>query len=380
MYKHIKMKKLFLFLIFPAAAFAQSPAKEFNVKGKLESFKPVDKVFFGYRDGDNYTRDSSTLKNGEFTFKGTVSEPTVAMLSIRYEKQPGEERAKQEGMSFFLEPAKIMIKAKDSIKSNKVTGSAGQADLEKLQKAQEEFRPALDKLYEEYGIAKKASNKEEMAKLEEKMNEVDDQMKEKVYGTFLHQHSTSPLALYALQQYAGWEIDPAKVEPLYNALPATQKDRVSAKALKDLIDIAKKTAVGSYAMDFTQEDTLGKPVSLSSFKGKYVLVDFWASWCGPCRAENPNVVKTFNKYKDKNFTVLGVSLDRPTGKEKWMKAIHDDGLAWNHVSDLKFWDNEAAKQYGIRAIPQNVLIDPQGKIIAKNLNGEKLDKKLSELL
>ena len=380
MYKHIKMKKLFLFLIFPAAAFAQSPAKEFNVKGKLESFKPVDKVFFGYRDGDNYTRDSATLKNGEFTFKGTVSEPTVAMLSVRYEKQPGEERAKQQGMSFFLEPAKIEINAKDSIKNNKVKGSAGQADLEKLQKAQEESSTELNKLYDEYGVAKKASNKEEMSRLEEKINEADEQMREKVFGSFLHQNPSSPLALYALQQYAGWDIDPSKVEPLYNLLPSSQKERASAKALKDLLDIAKKTAVGSVAMDFSQNDTLGHPVALSSFRGKYVLVDFWASWCGPCRAENPNVVKTFNKFKDKNFTVLGVSLDRPNGKEKWMKAIHDDGLAWNHVSDLKFWDNEAAKQYGIRAIPQNVLIDPQGKIIAKNLNGEKLDKKLSELL
>jgi peroxiredoxin len=121
-------------------------------------------------------------------------------------------------------------------------------------------------------------------------------------------------------------------------------------------------------------------VSLSSFKGKYVLVDFWASWCGPCRQENPNVVKAFNKFKDKNFTILGVSLDRPNAKDRWLKAIHDDGLAWNHVSDLKYWDNEVAKLYGIRAIPQNLLLDPQGKIIARNLNGEALDKKLEEVI
>ena len=132
-------------------------------------------------------------------------------------------------------------------------------------------------------------------------------------------------------------------------------------------------------MDFTQNDTLGNPVSLSSFKGKYVLVDFWASWCGPCRRENPNVVKTFNAYKDKPFTILSVSLDQPNAKDKWIKAIHDDNLTWTHVSDLQFWNNAVAKQYGIQAIPQNLLLDPQGKIIAKNLRSETLSEKLAEV-
>jgi thiol-disulfide isomerase/thioredoxin len=127
-------------------------------------------------------------------------------------------------------------------------------------------------------------------------------------------------------------------------------------------------------------DTLGNPVALSSFKGKYVLIDFWASWCGPCRKENPNVVKAYNTYKDKNFTILGVSLDNQTGKEKWMKAIHDDGLIWTHVSDLQYWNNAAAKEYGVQSIPQNFLVDPQGKIAGKNLRGEELEKKLAELL
>jgi len=133
-------------------------------------------------------------------------------------------------------------------------------------------------------------------------------------------------------------------------------------------------------MNFTQNDTLGIPVSLASFKGKYVLVDFWASWCGPCRRENPNVVKTYNAYKDKGFQILSVSLDQPGAKDKWIKAIHDDNLTWTHVSDLKYWDNEVAKQYGIQAIPANFLLDPEGKIIAKNLRGEDLAAKLSTVL
>jgi peroxiredoxin len=148
--------------------------------------------------------------------------------------------------------------------------------------------------------------------------------------------------------------------------------------LNQQLALAKINPIGSQVADFSQTDTSGKTVKISSFRGKYVLIDFWASWCRPCRAENPNVVAAFNKYHDKNFTVLGVSLDQ--AKPAWLSAIHMDGLTWTHVSDLKGWGNEVAALFHVVQIPQNLLIDPKGKIIAKNLRGEALDNKLGEIL
>jgi peroxiredoxin len=234
------------------------------------------------------------------------------------------------------------------------------------------------RLSKEYAALSRAKDRDGMNKLDARFDSLDTQTRQVNKEYFLNNPQSS-YALFALNEYAGYDINAADVEPLFQKLPASAQQSYSGKDLADRIAIAKKTGVGMYAMDFTQNDTAGVPVKLSSFKGRYVLVDFWASWCGPCRAENPNVVQAFNKYKDKGFTVLGVSLDRPGQKEKWVKAIHDDQLYWTQVSDLNFWDNAVAKQYGIEAIPQNYLLDPQGKIIAKSVRGEELEKKLDEI-
>jgi peroxiredoxin len=151
-----------------------------------------------------------------------------------------------------------------------------------------------------------------------------------------------------------------------------------AKQFIEMVDKMKATAIGQISPEIEMPNPDGQIIKLSSLRGKYVLVDFWAKWCGPCRKENPNVVRAYQKYKDKGFEVFGVSLDR--NKEDWVQAINEDGLTWTHVSDLKYFDSKAAHDYNISAIPFSILLDPEGKIIAKNLRGAALDKKLEEVL
>jgi peroxiredoxin len=190
----------------------------------------------------------------------------------------------------------------------------------------------------------------------------------------------SPVAPFILSATYGFSQDPIVLERRYKKLSLAGQQSTIGKQLLTMIEDSKVGAVGSMAMEFTQDDVNGNPVSLSSFRGKYVLLDFWASWCGPCRSENPNVVENYQRFKDKNFTVLGVSLDRPGQKNRWLEAIQEDKLTWTHVSDLQFWNNAVAKQYKVQSIPQNLLIDPNGVIIAKNLRGEALGQKLCEVL
>ena len=384
----MKLLIFFLCILAPFFTVAQTSATHaFTISGKLKKMKDTAvRVYLYYVVDNNRVTDSAEVQNGKYRLTGYINEPVLSRLSVKYKSgQTGMEAPvdmQKDVATLFLAPGKLRVTSIDSFSNIRVKGKGSSAhkDYKKFEALNKPFNDSMQALSDVYNQYRNEGNAAKMKQIEDQAGLLEKSIKENVFHSFIKNHPASPVSLLILQQYAGHDINIDEIEPLFNQLSATVKAWPSALQFKERMDIAKRTSIGQMAADFTQADTLGNPVSLSSLRGKYLLVDFWASWCGPCRAENPNVVNAFNKYKDKGFSVLGVSLDRPGAKAAWLKAIHDDKLAWTHVSDLQFWNNAVAQLYGIQSIPQNLLLDPTGRIIGKNLRGQDLHNKLEEVL
>jgi peroxiredoxin len=378
------MKRL-LFVIaalVPTLASAQQTPTDFTINGKVGNVNTPAWAYLFYQAGANKVVDSAMVVSGKFTISGSVPAPSFGMLVIDHK---GVGIAKlgntPDLLNLFVDKGSIDVSTdKDSVKNAVVTGSAINDDNKQLTAQLAPINERAKKLNaERQGATPEQQGSPEFQRLMQAKVKVLQEEQMGIFKSFITSHPDSYLSLIVISQVGKQGIDPIQLERLFNGLSPSLKSLEMANVLKKSIDEAKTTGIGALAPDFTQADADGKPVKLSSFRGKYLLIDFWASWCGPCRAENPNVVRAYQKYKTKNFSVLGVSLDRPGDKDAWVNAVKKDGLEWTQVSDLNFWSNAAAKLYFIQSIPANFLLDPNGKIIAKNLRGTDLDDKLAEL-
>ena len=374
------MKRILIMPVLLISVMATAQTKPFTMTGKIGTLNKPAMIYLDYMENGQSHADSTYLVDGQFKFAGKLNGNAYARMAL---DPTGEGKGKAvyagDAIYFYFGAENMQLSSKDSLASAKITGSKvydehmaynktiGGSIMEITKAANTEFSAGSPEDQKDPGFMK-AVNDRFKARLEHKN---EQQL------VFAESHPNSFFSLVALSETQKSKENEARIAAAFKKLDPQLKKLDMGVELAQRIEASTLTAIGASAPVFTQKDVNGKPISLADLKGKTVLVEFWASWCGPCRAENPNLVKLYNQYKDKGFEILAVSLD--SDKAAWEKAIKADGLPWLHVSDLKGWNNAVGRLYGVRAVPASVLVDKDGKVIGNELRGESLKAKLAEL-
>lgn len=341
----------------------------FEIQATISGLSYQKAYLSDYKNGEMIKIDSADIKEGKFSFKGLLDLPEVRYVSFNEGK---------EMFPVFIENSTIQISGSlASPDSIIITGSAPQKIVDDFKTGLKSHEAKMNEIVDRYYAAEDKGDEEAMKSIDTEYYAADS-VKNVYIEEFIAKNNSSVVAPFLSLRYLLSSYEISQIETLVASFKDDAKKSIYTTNITDRLAVLKNSQVGSPAPEFSMNDADGNPIALSSFKGKYVLIDFWAAWCGPCRAENPNVVAAYKKFNKKGFDILGVSLD--DNKDKWLEAIKKDGLTWTQVSDLKGWANAAAKLYGVNSIPHSVLLDKERIIIAKNLRGEDLHKKLEEVL